>query len=82
MKKNNVMFSLRLIGAIALIFLGISLMGAYIAKELPFGIECDSTVLLGMWAYTGVFIAVFTLVGGIMLLFKGTIQKWIDSNLL
>ena len=81
MKKNTIT-SLRIMSAIALIFLGISLMGAYIAKELPFGIECNSTVFLGIWAYFGVFIAVFTIAGGVMLLFKGTIQKWIDSNLL
>lgn len=81
MDKYVVRFLVEKVIAIAMIAVGIHLLVAYMGKTLPFGITCNSMAIMGVWAYLGIFISIFVLTGGVYLLVKEFVERWIRKNL-
>ena len=81
MDKYVVRFLVEKVIAIAMIAVGIHLLVAYMGKTLPFGIVSDDMALWGVWAYLGIFIALFVFVGGLYLLVKEFIVRWTNKKL-
>ena len=72
-------FILSKLCAVALIALGIHLMAAYMAKELPFSIVTESIGIWGVWAYMGWLFSFIPMVGGFMKLFEEPIERWLNE---
>ncbi len=66
--------------AIATFLVGIHLLVTRMQNELPFGIVSDDIALWGVWAYLGIFIAGFMIVGGLYLFAKELIERWVDKK--
>ena len=81
MDKYVIRFLTEKVLAIAIFLVGIHLLVTRIQNELPFGIVSDDIVLWGVWAYLGIFIAMFAIVGGLYLFAKEFIERWIQKKL-
>ena len=80
MKMNKTTrFILSKLFAIAIIVLGIHLMVAYMAKQLPFGIVTGNIGIWGAWAYLGWLISLLLLGYGALKLFKEVIEAYIRT---
>ena len=79
MKKTTRTIISELLG-IPISLFGIYVMGCYMAKVLPFGIQAsvDST-LFGVWAYTGFFYALVIIGYGIALAFQKPMKRYLKK---
>ena len=75
-------FIIRKLMAIAITILGIHLLVCYMQKVLLFGIVSNDMALWETWGYLGIWIALFAIVGGLYLLAKEFIERWIDQHLM
>ncbi len=67
--------------AIAIILIGLHFMVSHFCKVLPFGWETENIGIWFIWAYAGWFFGAIMVVGGGFMLFKRTINRYIEKSM-